>query len=379
MPGHILKNKTLLLSFILFVMCGTVYGQKSTPEINNLIKAIDQSYIKGNIEKKRFLELTADLYYSSKKAKYIPGQTFSIFEQTRLYYFEGNFALSLKKINEGIALAKSEKDYDMLCRLLLMYQSSLLKLDFVNQAQHILAKCEEYNEYNTSKENKRINDIFIDLAKADLLVDTKGLSDDLKTVISLKKEAYSTALKLNDSNKYKKITIIYSLESLAWSVALSENTKEARKYTAELDKLLEGYPNAYSIIQSFIIKGAIENIDRNYKQAISHFSQAVALSKKYKSIYNLYEVYPMISAAYGESKDFENATLYSWKFKHLSDSLIEVKKKSDNIDLINQINQKISEKEEPGNWFNDVKIPILIVVSVLAAGGFLWYRRFKKE
>lgn len=377
----ILKNKAFLLIFIFFIIiCSTLHAQKSTPEIDHLIKVIDETYSKENIDKKRLLDLTSDLYYSSKEAKFIKGQTYAIFEEAKIYYFEGDFALSLKRINEGVGLAKSQKDYDMLCRLLLMYQSSLLRLDYVNKAQQILAKCEEYNELNSSKENKKINDIFIDLAQTDLMVDEQGLSGDLKSVITLKKKAYSTALELNDSNKYKKITVIYSLESLAWSVALSENTNEARQYTQELDKLLAVYPNNYSIIQNFIIKGAIENIDHNYKEAISYFSQAIALSKENKSIYNLYEVYPMISASYGESKDFENATIYSWKFKHLSDSITQIKKKTDNIDLINEINVKISEKEEPESGLGKIMSAVIASVLVLGVAAFLlWYKNFKRN
>lgn len=376
----ILKNKTPLLIFIFFIIiCGTLHAQKSTPEIDHLITVIDETYSKKNIEKKKFLELTSDLYYTSKEAKFIKGQTYAIFEEAKIYYFEGDFALSLKRINEGVSLAKSQKDYDMLCRLLLLYQSSLLRLGYVNKAQQFLAKCEEYNELNTSKENKRINDIFIDLARTDLMVDDQGLSHDLKPVIALKKKAYATALELSDANKYKKITVIYSLESLAWSVALSENTNEARQYTQELDKLLAVYPNNYSIIQNFIIKGAIENIDHNYEEAISYFSQAIALSKENKSIYNLYEVYPMISASYGESKDFENATIYSWKFKHLSDSIAQIKKKTDNIDLINEINVKISEKEEPEIGLNNIILAVTASILVLAVAAYLWYKNFKKK
>lgn len=376
----ILKNKAFPLIFIFcIIICSTLHAQKSTPEIDYLIKVIDETYSKKNIDKKKLLELTSDLYYSSKEAKFTKGQTYAIFEEAKVYYFEGDFALSLKRIKEGVDLAKSQKDYDMLCRLLLIYQSSLLRLNYVNKAQQNLIKCEEYNELNTSKENKKINDIFIDLAQADLMVDGEGLSHDLKPVITLKKKAYSTALELNDSNKYKKITVIYSLESLAWTVALSANTNEARQYTQELDKLLAAYPNNYSIIQNFIIKGAIENIDQNYNEAISYFSQAIALSKKYKSIYNLYEVYPMISASYGQIDEYKKAMKYSWEFKHLSDSIEHIKKKTDNIDLINKINTKISEKEEPENRLNKTVLAAIAVVLLLAAASFLWYKKFKKN
>lgn len=375
MKKNILNNLISLSFLLLFTICSNkAFSQNSTTRINKLIETLDQTYTKGNVDKKKTLNLAADIYYLSKEAKFIHGQTYSIFEEVRIYYFDGNFELSLKKINEGIALAKLQEDYDMLCRLLLIYQSSLLRLGYPIEAQQILKKCDEYNDLNISKENKRINDIYITLSQADLLVDDLGLSTDMSAVLLLKKKALSETLELNDSNKYKKITLIYCLESLAWSAALSGNLDEARKYTQQIDQLLVNFPNEYSIIQNLIIKGAIENLSKNYHQAVVYFSETIVRAKKSNSIYKLYETYPMISVSYNELKDFENATVYSWKFKYLSDSISQVKKKYDNISLINKINSQINNPPKK-NIFNAMNVGIIVFILILALIGVLFYKK----
>jgi len=375
MKKNILNNLISLLFLILFITCSNkVFSQNSTAKIDKLIETLDQIYAKGNIDKKKTLDLAADIYYLSKEAKFIHGQTYSIFEEVRIYYFDGNFELSLKKINEGIALAKSQEDYDMLCRLLLIYQSSLLRLGYPIESQYILKKCEEYNYLNTSKEHKKINEIYITLSQADLLVDELGLSTDMSAVLLLKKKALSETLELDDSNKYKKITLIYCLESTAWSTVLSGNLDEARKYTQQIDQLLVNFPNEYSIIQNLIIKGAIENLAKNYNEAIVYFSQAITRAKKSNSIYKLYETYPMISASYGQLKDFKNSTAYSWEFKHLSDSIGQIKKKYDNISLINKINYQINTPSKK-NIFNAINVGIIVFILLLVLIGVLFYKK----
>lgn len=361
------KNKSFLKFYFIAFFC--IYpiknfAQKSTPEIDRIIKIIEENYITNNVDKDQLLDYTYDLYYLSKKANFPDGKAYSIFEQTRIYFFNGDLENSLKKINEGIALAKSRKDYDMLCRLLLVYQSTLLKLNYLNEAQYILKKCEEYNELNVAKENARINDVYILLAKADVLVDEQGRSDEMATVISLKKKAYSLAQQLSESDKYKGITIIYALESLTFSLAVSGDVFSARNYIVQIDKLLKVYPNKYSLIQSFIIKGAIESNEKKYAQAISYFSRAAEIAANNKNIYELYEIYPMMSASYSEMKDFKNASEYLWKFKHLSDSITQVMKKSENNKLIAEINKNIQKRDE--KKLEQVKIDFALVFALFA-------------
>lgn len=106
------KNKSFLKFYFIAFFC--IYpiknfAQKSTPEIDRIIKIIEENYITNNVDKDQLLDYTYDLYYLSKKANFPDGKAYSIFEQTRIYFFNGDLENSLKKINEGIALANPEK------------------------------------------------------------------------------------------------------------------------------------------------------------------------------------------------------------------------------------------------------------------------------
>ncbi|MFP3671017.1 hypothetical protein SB717_38695, partial [Priestia sp. SIMBA_032] len=73
------------------------------------------------------------------------------------------------KISEGIDLAKSEKKYNFLCRFLLIYQRLLLELDHLQASKDILYKAIEYNGLVELTEDKVTNNVYILLAKADIL------------------------------------------------------------------------------------------------------------------------------------------------------------------------------------------------------------------
>jgi tetratricopeptide (TPR) repeat protein len=368
--------KIILFFTILYAPSSQISAQKSTKEIDSLTKLVEKNYIQGDNDPEKVLKYTTELYYLSRDAGYTPGQMNSVFEESRIYYLKGDFDTALNKISKGIDLAKSQQDYNMLCRFLLIYQKLLLQLDYLRESQNVLDKCKEINALVSQPEERHINMIYILLGQADLMVDNIGMSTDMKSVLSLKKKAYTEAIKINNSNKSKKITLIYTLEALAWSTALSDNLEEARKNTSQIDKLLLQYPNESLIVRNLITKGAIENKAQNYAMALGYFSESIKKSKG--NIYILHEVYPMISVSYGQLDDFKNSTIYSWKYKHVTDQINQIKKRSGDANIIYKINAKIFDKARNIPYINHRTFDILLVIVIICAGSYLVYKNIYK-
>lgn len=364
--------------FILFFFAyNNDFAQNSNSKIDSIIKLINDSYSKGNTDQQLFVENTTNLYYFSQEVGFIDGKLRSIVEQASTHYRNGNSDACLQKINEGVDLAKSQNNYNALCKLLLVYQKILYRLNYLKESKQALNLCENYNKYVKNDDEKEINAIYTLLAKAEVLVNNEGLRKDMAPVLSYKKQAYLKALALNDSNKYKKFTVIYTLESLAWSTALAYEFEKARKYTSEIDRLILKYPNGDFLIENLIIKGAIENLEKNYNLAILYLSEAISKAKESNNLYKVYEVYPMISASFGQLDDYKEATIYSYKFKHMSDSLNLIAKNSNSPALINKINSKISDSEQ--NNSNIIILTILAVIVFLIVGSYFLYKKKKSS
>lgn len=339
--------KTAIFIIIFLIVGIDTKAQRSGKEIDSISTLINKNYIKGDTNPSLTLKNATVLYYLSKEKKFYPGQIHSIFEEIKFHHTNGDFDLALKKISEGIDLAKAEEDYSMVCRILLLYQRVLLQLDHLSVAKQILEKAENYNKLVKNKEDQRINKIYIILSKADLLVINEDFDDRMvKEVIALKKQAYAGCLRINDSNKFKKVTVIYTLESLAGSLARFKKVDEARDYIDIVDQFLVSFPDDLLMIQNLMNKGIVENADQNYEAAIDYFMRAIMDGQQDHNRYKQYELYAMIADSYEKMKDFEHATLFSKKYKRVIDSIDLIKKKSGDIGFINKINLKISEKAE---------------------------------
>jgi len=372
LSGCVFSNITHKFWLICFMLFGCYLFSKETKRaIKEVENQIEKSYLTGSMgDENTFLQLT-ELYYLSKSEGYISGQIYSLYEQSRLYCDKGKFKKSLEKIAEGIQLAKDQKDYNMLCRLLLVYQKNLIRLDKPQNSKYIITKCEEYNKLDIKSEDKRINDIYILLAKARLLVDAENVAPDMKQVIALKRLAYSEALNIENSNKLKKYTVISTLESLAWSLALSRRLSEAEQLTKQIDILLKSYPDENLIIECLVIKAAVSNLAEDYKTGLKYLFTVENESKKRDDSYRLYEIYPSISSAFGQMGDFKKSTLYSWAYNNLADSLT-VEKGKINENFINKINAGVERDKD-----NNLQIVILTLIGIFAGILFFVFKKYR--
>ncbi|MBK1897016.1 tetratricopeptide repeat protein [Chryseobacterium paridis] len=354
-------------------------AQNSNREIDSISQLLEKNYIKGDTNPGITLKNATALYYLSREKKFYPGQVYSIFEEAKLYQLNGDFDSALVKINEGIDLAKVNNDNNMLCRILLLYQRVLLQLDHLNAAKQILYKTEYYNKLIKNEDDRRLNEVCIILARVDLLTISDNFDKDTaEEVTKLKKQAYSECLKINDSNKRKKVTLIYTLQSLTSCLVDQKKIDEARKYVGITERLLVSFPDNTFIVRNFITKGIIEKESQNYPLAIEYFSKAINNSQKDYNRYEQYEVYALIAESYEEMKDFEKSTFFSKRYKRLMDSITLVKKKSGDVNFINNINVKVLDTK--------TKIPadrsnLIIGVSVILLGVLIvvFYSRMRKK
>ncbi|KPH14772.1 hypothetical protein [Chryseobacterium sp. ERMR1:04] len=354
-----MKLKTIIP--ICFVFFSTTYAQNKNREIDSIKNLIEKNYVQGDRNAYASLRNVTNLYYISREAGFYSGQIYSIFEESRINYLNGYIDAALLKINEGIDLATSRKDYNMMCRFLLLYQLALLRMNNPQSSQLIINKAEEYNKFVNSREDQEINTIYILLAKADLL----HTNDDLnirKQIIAQKKLAYSNILRINESNRLKKFTLIYVLQSISLSLASFSDIDASRKYLRIADHLLISFHDESFITQSLIIKGIIANNTNNYKEAIAYLHDAALKANKINNTYRLSEIYALLNTSYEHLNDFENAETYSKKYKFYEDSLDILKTKIADINLISSINNKVLNHEKKKNNNN-----IIIIISFFLA------------
>ncbi|ASW73251.2 hypothetical protein IQ37_09225 [Chryseobacterium piperi] len=373
----ILKTSIFFIVFFIFYL--DVRAQNSSREIDSISQLLEKNYRNGDTNPGHTLKNATILYYLSREKKFYPGQINSIFEEVKLSQLNGDFDSALTKINEGIDLARSQNDYNMVCRILLLYQKVLLQLDHLSTAKHILERAESYNHLVKNKEDKLINGIYITLAKADLLTINESFDENrVKEVIKLKKQAYSECLKISDTHKFKKATVIYTLGSLADSLACFNKIDEAKSYLDIIDRFLISFPDDTFIIQNLITKGVVEKALGNYPTAIGYFSKAIADSEHDHNRSRQNELYSMLADTYDKMKDFEKATSYSKKYMRLVDSVDLVKKKSGDVNFINKINLKVSDNKETRN-IGILNVAVGVGLVILAGLAIFFYRRKSKN
>ncbi|NIF07440.1 hypothetical protein F3J23_18630 [Chryseobacterium sp. Tr-659] len=371
-------NLNIKLIFVFTFISLAVFGQVRKKACDSLKALISNSYKNDVFDNhKDVLRYSTELYYISKSKKDQQGILFSLFEQSRIYFMENKYGVTLKKLSEGITMAKEMGDYNMLCRFILIYQKVLAHLDYNNnEIKKLINKCIEFNKNVKNKDDRHINTIYILVAQADAYLNNEGLSNNMKEVIMLKTQAYTESLKIKDNNPLKIFTQIYALQSLSWSCALSRNFEKADMYLHITDSLLAKNPNYYFNVDCLITKGAIENIKRNHLKAIEYFQQAIDKSEKSQAIFHLYTVYPMISASYGELDDFKNAMTYSWKAKDMSEKLRLLRIQGHNASIITKINEEINQP------FEKQEFPYMLVMAgmfiTLSAGSYYYLNKKKK-
>ena len=233
--------KIFVIFIVFFFPSIVVNAQNERKEIDSISRLIENNYAVGDSNPNLTLKHITALYYASRYASYYEGQMKAVFEEARIYYLNGNFDAALNKINEGIDLAKSHNDNNMLCRIILIHQRVMLQLDHLNASKNMLAQAERYNTLISSKEDQKINDIYILVAKADLLVINEDHSK-IDDAIQLKKIAYSQSQNIPNSNKLKKATELFTLGSLTASLVAGQKIAEAKKYSLLTDHLLLTFP-----------------------------------------------------------------------------------------------------------------------------------------
>lgn len=359
--------KAMLVFFGLFCV-SILQGQTKTDSLKNLIL---ESYKNDPYDNhKDVLRYSTELYYLSKKNN-TDDILFSLFEQSRIYFMENKFDVTLIKIREGIRISKEAKNYNMLCRFSLIYHNLLVQLNFFQEGKQILKLSCDFNKLVRNENDIHINNVYILTAKANTFVNNEGLGDDMQKVVNLKKKAYQESLKITNKTALKNFTQIYALQSLSWSCALDKRFKESELYLNKADSLLKINPNYYFSIDCLITRGAIENIQRNHNQAINYLQETLERSERSQALYKMYTVYPMISAAYGELGDYQTALRYSWKHKNLADYLQNLKINGNNINIINSINKELSNKSHNDEWNIWFWFGTIIVFVV---SGFLIFR-----
>lgn len=104
-------KKTIL--FFLFIVCFLAIGQSpEEKKIDSLFNTINRS-VSSVVNKTSDEELNVctEVYYKSKEKRYIKGQVNALVCMTEIYSNAGDTEKSLVSADEGIELAKNNKDY----------------------------------------------------------------------------------------------------------------------------------------------------------------------------------------------------------------------------------------------------------------------------
>ena len=103
---------------------------------------------------------------------------------------------------------------------------------------------------------------------------------------------------------------------------------------------------------------------------MKYFSKAIITAKENKKSYKLYDIYPLISESYDGLNSPENVKLYADKYEKLLDSVDLVKKKTSDINLIDNIKYKAlgTKNKQPA-----IVYAVIIGFSILLTACFISY------
>jgi tetratricopeptide (TPR) repeat protein len=214
-------------------------------------------------------------------------------------------------------------------------------LNTINNIGLIFYKTEKYNDATDYFENaldllKNTEDSLIKDANKEYLrfnlnigaVHTKQRDFE-------KAEFYFTkALQYLDENNLKNYAVL--LNNLSIVARENGNFEKAYELNLKAIKVSEESGNYRILVQAFNNMGNYYLVIRNFPRAMAHFRKALQLAEKYGFGSSVVISLDMLASAYDSIGDYQNAYETNLKFKHYSDSLLDLEK----LRMVTQLEMK---------------------------------------
>jgi len=316
------KNKFLLFVLIFFIQfCypQNKYNQQKKTIDSLILLDINKKIIdeRSSVESlKRYL----DMYYRSKSFDYDKGILHSIFELSTLYIFEQNYEEALKRIPEGISLAKKSEDYDMICKLLVCEGLIYSKLGYERKAKQSFDESINILTNSNIKDDKH----FV----MSVIYGSIGLgSTGNKKIIYLTK-GYNESNKIAKNYPSRNLSIASFNVNMALYFVNDNNVEESEKNLKEFERRMSHEKNKSFFIKFYQVKGLIENKKGHYIEAINYFNRSINLIKEYNFFSRDTEsLYNDIAASYMGLKNYQKQSFYLLKASKVNDSISTIEKK----------------------------------------------------
>lgn len=367
-------KKTILffLCIIYFFAIGQTPEEKKIDSLFNTINRSVSSVVNKTSDEE--LNVCTEVYYKSKEKRYIKGQVNALVCMTEIYSNAGDTEKSLVSADEGIELAKNNKDYVLqLSVFLLMKGVELSKLGYFDESlksyKEALSVIDSAPEkLNNAKHfNKALIYFYINLS----------YERDRRTSLSRKEKefyiqsAYKEALQITNDYPKKNYILTKSLQGLISAYTDWGELDKAEEYLKQADQISKRFQSSWPLTHH-VLMGTLERKRGDFAKAVAYYEAALELSKSYKLIYDQKLIYELLSECYHEMKDYKNESYFLAMNKKLSDSIDIAEKRASGY--------MFKKKTEEQKNYNYLFIPGAIILLLIIV--FVYYRRknrFKKE
>ncbi len=316
-------KKTILFFFIycMFLAIGQSPEEKKIDSLFNTINRSVSSVVNKTSDEE--LNVCTEVYYKSKEKRYIKGQVNALVCMTEIYSNAGDTEKSLVSADEGIELAKNNKDYVLqLSVFLLMKGVELSKLGYFDESlksyKEALSVIDSAPEkLNNAKHfNKALIYFYINLS----------YERDRRTSLSRKEKefyiqsAYKEALQITNDYPKKNYILTKSLQGLISAYTDWGELDKAEEYLKQADQISKRFQSSWPLTHH-VLMGTLERKRGDFAKAVAYYEAALELSKSYKLIYDQKLIYELLSECYHEMKDYKNESYFLAMNKKLSDSI----------------------------------------------------------
>ena len=208
--------------------------------------------------------------------------------------------------------------------------------------------------YFTMKNYEKALEYYKDAAE--LFEESGNKYGSLKMYISLGQTAAemdSTDQAIDYYDKALKISI--SIESLNDEAFISYAMAQLLEYQGDFDSARPKYEKAYriyketdsrdNIVLTLVALARLKNLSYDFRAAEKYLEEAEAAAKEINSVASGVDIYRELSMSYTGLKDFKKAFYYLNRYSELKDSLMNVEKQKQILELQTQYETEKKEKE----------------------------------
>ncbi|MDV2447628.1 hypothetical protein CMU93_08970 [Elizabethkingia anophelis] len=375
-------NNSLLMKkifplLILFLFTNVFSQNKKEKEIDNLFNSMNNSipsYANGDTEEN--LKICTEVYYKSKEVGYTVGQIKALLYMAEAYSIYTDVKPALEKIDEGLTLTEGKDEYALAqAAFLLLKGKALSNLGYFEEARKDIQEAVNLTRKAKNNETDIVHNI---KAFADYFIVMFFKNDTQHTISNKDQEmyllsAYKEATQISNQYYRKKFVVSVILEGLISFYTELDQLDKVNEYIKQGDHINKNEKSQWQIVRNAYL-GTVAKKKKNYQEAITYYQIALKTSKEYKFLSTTPHLYAALAECYHIIKNYEQESLYLYKYKRFNDSLVIAEK-----NLVSDVLSKEKIKNESTNmpFFSSSKVYYIFGVALLlsVAGYYIVKRK----